>query len=78
MKRGIILIVCFIICGVFVASIASTGEANPEIVEVVESKLKEKMLQSGTLDIYDSDTEKVRNLRLMEISENIIEREGDC
>ena len=59
-------------------SLLMTGQtgANPELLEVAKDKLKEKTMQSGTLDIFDNDSDQVRNLRLIKLYDNVVENEG--
>ncbi|MCK5178333.1 MAG: hypothetical protein KAR32_02300 [Candidatus Omnitrophica bacterium] len=51
------------------------AKANSGLLEVAKDKLKEKTVQSGTLDIYDEGLNRVRNLRLMKVSD-VVEKDG--
>jgi len=55
-----------------------TGQTgiNPELLEAAKDKLKEKTMQSGTLDVFDNASGQVRNLRLIELYDNVVEKEG--
>ena len=56
---------------------AQVGDARKErILSVVEDALKQKTLNSGTLDIFDGEGDKVRNLRLLKKSEEISVEDG--
>jgi hypothetical protein len=46
------------------------------ILSAVEGALRQKTLQSGTLDLYDKAGDKVRNLRLLEKNEDISDDKG--
>ena len=45
------------------------------ILSVVEDILAQKKIQSGTLDLYDEEIKKVRNLRRMKKNDRIAEKE---
>ena len=60
---------------IFFFALTVPAGANPDLLEVAKDKLKERTLQSGTLDIYDSDKKQVRNLRLITIKD-VIEKDG--
>jgi hypothetical protein len=51
---------------------ASKADASTPNVEAVKSEIQNRKMTSGTLDIYDSKTDKVRTLDLMDLKE-----EGD-
>lgn len=60
---------------IFFFALTVPAGANSDLLEVAKDKLKERTMQSGTLDIYDSDKSQVRNLRLIAIKD-IIEKDG--
>jgi len=45
--------------------------SNDQIVSVVKADLKERTKMSGTLDLYDADKNRVRNLRIQPVPEQI-------
>lgn len=55
---------------------AQESGANVGLLEKVEKSLKEKIVHSGTLDIYDEKINKVRNLRLIEFQKDTLEGGG--
>ncbi|MBN1869333.1 MAG: hypothetical protein JW847_01985 [Candidatus Omnitrophica bacterium] len=57
------------------AAVSGKSEANTELLKIVDTKLGEKTVQSGTLDIFDSKSNQVRNLRLMKLYDDAVEKE---
>ena len=47
-----------------------------KILSTIEEALKQKTIQSGTLDLYDENFDKVRNLRVLEKSDEIKEQDA--
>src|SRR3989338_1471822 len=73
------------VLGMFIFIITMWGGVCPaqvddarkmRMVSAVEDALKQKTLHSGTLDIFDKEGEKVRNLRLLQEKDNIVEEGG--
>src|SRR3989338_1403134 len=73
------------VLGMFIFIITMWGVVCPaqvddarkmRMVSAVEDALKQKTLHSGTLDIFDKEGEKVRNLRLLQENDNIFEEGG--
>lgn len=60
---------------IFFFALAVPAGANPDLLETAKDKLKERTAQSGTLDIYDSDKNQVRNLRLITV-QDVVEKDG--
>jgi len=51
-------------------------ENSNQIKTAVREALQKKTIQSGTLDIYDKDSDRVRNLRKIKMHEDVVGEEG--
>ena len=49
---------------------------SPAVLEAAQAALREKTIQSGTLDIYDAGLNAVRNLQRMKVSDEVSEADG--
>lgn len=68
----ILMITGTIFFGQHIAAAQGSGE-DASLIKNVKEILKEKTVQSGTLDIYDGKINKVRNLRLMAFQNGILD-----
>lgn len=75
-KTWMIKSIVLIIGAAMIASASCAAEQKSGLLESVKNELKKKTARSGTLDIYDDDTEKVRNLRVINVEEKISEQDG--
>ncbi|MFA5259747.1 MAG: hypothetical protein WC450_00805 [Candidatus Omnitrophota bacterium] len=49
---------------------------NAAVLEAAQAALREKTIQSGTLDIYDANLNEVRNLQRIDVSDEVSEADG--
>ncbi len=61
------MILFFVGFGVF----PGFSQGGEDIERIIRADIKEKALMSGTLDLYDSKIDQVRNLSLLEIKESL-------
>ncbi|HQO58002.1 MAG TPA: hypothetical protein PLT76_04715 [Candidatus Omnitrophota bacterium] len=52
------------------------ASANAAVLEAAQAALREKTIQSGTLDIYDAGLNEVRNLQRIDVSDEVSEADG--
>lgn len=76
MKKTTLIIGGLVSLFILAVPVMGQAQTNSELLEVAKDKLKEKTIQSGTLDIFDNNSNKVRNLRLIKMDENIVEKES--
>ena len=79
MRKAIRFLGCLIIFFALVIDVLSAAMDNAsygKIISTVEAEVKAKTLQSGTLDLYDEDINKVRNLRMTKAYKEVTQR-GD-
>ena len=66
-----------LLSGIFGTSVVSAQPDNVnEVQKIVREYLKEKTKHTGTLDIYDTELNAVRNLRTMKVYDGILEKNG--
>jgi len=73
-KRTVLLGILIFIMALSISVTAfakGRNDDSAEVVAAVEEELKNKTLQSGTLDVFDKDTQKVRNLRKIKINDDV-------
>ncbi|HOY09755.1 MAG TPA: hypothetical protein PLB05_06740 [Candidatus Omnitrophota bacterium] len=49
---------------------------NAAVLDAAQAALREKTIQSGTLDMYDADIKAVRNLQRINVSDNVSGADG--
>ena len=55
---------------------AQEGSIDEKAHSVIQQELQKRTIQSGTLDLYDEEINKVRNLRIIKEADGITERDG--